>query len=82
MAYQPVKDGNNQNTVWEYDDSAQTSDAYTSGNNLSQAPGVDASGIRTFTWANGNTQQTYIKCRKVGETIVRGGISKDYYDAH
>ena len=42
--------------------------------------GTVADGIRTFTSIGGNTERVYMKCRKVGETIVRGELNKNYYD--
>ena len=38
-------------------------------------------GIRTYTKPGGGTVQVYIRCRKVGETVERGELSKTYYDA-
>lgn len=65
------------NSIWEYDNAANTSlsDTYDDTN------GTTANGIRSFTPPGGNTQETYIRCRKAGETIVRGELSKNYYDA-
>lgn len=65
------------NSIWEYDNAANTSlsDTYNDAN------GTVTSGIRAFTPTGGNTQETYIRCRKAGETIVRGELSKNYYDA-
>ena len=65
------------NSIWEYDNAATASDAdcYTDMN------GTVTAGVRAFTPTGGNTQYTYIKCRKAGETIVRGELSKNYYDA-
>jgi len=64
------------NDIWEYDDAAIASDTY------SDANGTTAAGIRTFIPPGGqNTQYTYIKCRKAGETTERGELSKNYYDA-
>lgn len=78
MAYQPIKYGNNVDTEWEYENTATASDTYS--DTVSSATSYSG-GIRTFTFANGNVQKTYVKCRKNGETIERGEISKDYYDA-
>ena len=64
-------------TVWQYDNAATASDSDT----YNDANGTVTAGIRAFTPTGGNTQYTYIKCRKVGETIVRGELSKNYYDA-
>ena len=63
------------NDIWQYDDAATKADTY------SDAPGLYVAGIRIFTHPNGKVQETYVKCRKNGETIERGEISKDYYDA-
>lgn len=65
------------NGIWEYDNAANTSmsDTYDAAN------GTVTNGIRAFTPPNGgNTQYTYIRCRKTGETIVRGELNKNYYD--
>ena len=65
------------NSIWEYDNAATASDSdcYTDMN------GTVTSGVRSYTPTGGNTQETYIKCRKAGQTIVRGELSKNYYDA-
>lgn len=60
--------------IWEYDNAATETDTYVDAN------GSTAAGVRTFTPPGGNTQYTYIKCRKKGETIERGELSKNYYD--
>ena len=62
--------------VWEYDNAANTSlsDTY------EEANGTVTGGIRTFTPTGGSAQYTYIRCRKTGETIVRGELNKNYYD--
>jgi hypothetical protein len=62
------------NDIWEYDNAATAADTY------SDANGTTANGIRTFVTPTGITQETYIKTRKVGETIERGELSKTYYD--
>lgn len=64
----------NSNGVWEYENTA------TSVNTYPDAPGSYSAGIRTFTRPSGAVQETYVRCRKAGETIERGEISKDYYD--
>ena len=46
------------NGIWEYDNAATAADTY------SDANGTTAAGIRTFTPPGGNTQYTYVKCRK------------------
>jgi hypothetical protein len=63
------------NSIWQYDDAATASDTYPDAN------GTYSSGIRTFTTPSGTVQKTYVSCRKVGETILRGELSKTYYDA-
>tara|TARA_R100000152_G_C6778139_1_gene208583 strand:- start:2969 stop:3190 length:222 start_codon:yes stop_codon:yes gene_type:complete len=63
------------NSIWEYDNAATASDTY------SDAPGTYSGGIRTYTKPGGGTLKTYVKCRKVGETTLRGELSKTYYDA-
>ncbi len=61
--------------IWEYENTATATDTYLDAN------GTTTGGIRSYTPPNGNTQQTYIKVRKAGETIERGELSKNYYDA-
>lgn len=61
--------------IWEYDDAATASDTY------ADAPGTYSGGVRTYAKPGGGTLETYVKCRKIGETVVRGEISKTYYDA-
>ena len=62
------------NGIWEYDNAAIASDTYPDAN------GTTANGVRTFTRPSGVTEQTYVKCRKAGETTERGELSKTYYD--
>jgi hypothetical protein len=88
MAWERIKDGSGQDTVWEFDNEATSTDVYDPNTiNLSPANGTDSGGIRTFSWPGGNVQQIYIKCRKAGETkpdgsdYVRGELSKNYYDS-
>jgi len=71
MAYVTVPGSN---SIWEYDNAAVRADTY------SDSPGTISGGIRTYTDPNGKVTKTYIKCRKAGETIVRGELNKDYYD--
>ena len=76
MAWVTVPGSNN---IWEFDDVATINDTYPD-----SADGANATisgGIRTFTFADGNVQEIYIKCRKAGETTERGELSKTYYDA-
>ncbi len=62
--------------IWEYDNAATAADTYLDAN------GTTTSGIRSYTPPdNGNIQETYVKVRKAGETIERGELSKNYYDA-
>lgn len=46
---------------------------------LSSEQTIGAEHDLTFTRPSSVTK-TYIKCRKVGETAIRGELSKDYYD--
>jgi len=76
MAWVTVPGSNN---IWEFENTATISDTYPD-----SADGANATisgGIRTFTFADGNVQEIYIRCRKVGETVDRGELSKTYYDA-
>lgn len=63
--------------IWQYDNAATVSNSDT----YSDTNGTVTNGIRSFTPPGGNTQETYIRCRKAGETIVRGELNKNYYDA-
>lgn len=64
------------NSIWEYDNAATSADTYTDAN------GTTTAGIRSYnSLVNNNVQETYIKVRKVGETLERGELSKNYYDA-
>lgn len=65
------------NSVWEYDNAATASDA----DCYDDANGTVTAGVRSYTPTGGSEQKTYIKCRKAGETIVRGELNKNYYDA-
>lgn len=71
MAWVTIPGSNN---VWEYDNAATAADTY------SDSPGTITAGVRRFDRPSGATQYTYIKCRKAGETIVRGELNKDFYD--
>lgn len=73
MAWVTVPGSNN---IWEYDNAATAgqSDTYADAN------GTVTAGVRAFTPPGGNTQYTYIRCRKAGETAVRGELNKNYYD--
>lgn len=74
MAWVTVPGSNN---IWQYDNAAIASDA----DCYDDMNGTVTAGVRAFTPTGGNAQYTYIKCRKTGETIVRGELSKNYYDA-
>jgi len=65
----------NSDGVWEYENTANANNTY------ADAPGTYSGGIRTFTFPNGHQQNTYVRVRKAGETIERGELSKDYFDA-
>ena len=41
---------------------------------------ITQTGSSTYTKPSGGTVQTYIRCRKTGETTERGELSKTYYD--
>lgn len=73
MAFVAVLGSNN---IWEYDNAATAagSDTYDDAN------GTVTAGVRAFTPPGGNTQYTYIRCRKAGETIIRGELNKNFYD--
>ena len=76
MAWVTVPGSNN---IWEFENTATISNTYPD-----SADGANATisgGIRTFTFADGNVQEIYIRCRKAGETTERGELSKTYYDA-
>ena len=65
--------------TWSFDTipdaaTAAGSDTYDDAN------GTVTAGVRSFTPPGGNTQYTYIRCRKVGETIIRGELNKNFYD--
>jgi hypothetical protein len=68
------------NGVWEYDNAATISDTYP--DSADGANSTISGGIRTFTKPDvGGTVQVYIKTRKVGETTLRGELSKTFYDS-
>tara|TARA_B110001454_G_scaffold164251_1_gene153818 strand:+ start:277 stop:513 length:237 start_codon:yes stop_codon:yes gene_type:complete len=61
---------------WQYETAAAAAQTYP------DASGSYSGGIRTFTTPGPSAnQQTYVRCRKVGETVERGELSKTYYDA-
>ena len=64
------------NSVWEYENTA------TAANTYADAPGTYSGGIRTFTQPGTSlATKVYARCRKKGETVERGELSKDFYDA-
>jgi len=68
------------NGIWEYDNAATISNTYP--DSADGANSVIANGIRTYTKPDvGGTVQVYIKTRKVGETTLRGELSKTFYDS-
>ena len=76
MAWVTVPGSNN---IWEFENTATISDTYPDSANGANV--TISGGIRTFTFADGNVQEIYIRCRKVKETVDRGELSKTYYDA-
>jgi len=62
-------------SIWQYDNTA------TAANTYSDANGTYSGGVRTFTTPEGTVQKNYVRCRKTGETIERGELSKSYFDA-
>ena len=68
------------NSIWPYENTATAANTYP--NSADGANSVIANGIRTYTKpGTSDTVQVYIRCRKAGETIERGELSKTYYDA-
>ena len=67
------------NNIWEFENTATISDTYP--DSADGANVTISGGIRTFTFADGNVQEIYIRCRKAGQTTERGELSKTYYDA-
>ena len=67
----------NGSTIWKYDDTATASDTYS--DTVGSANEYNA-GIRTFTFANGNTRKTYVKCRTEADLVERGELSWDFYN--
>tara|TARA_B110000977_G_scaffold201814_1_gene298908 strand:- start:11397 stop:11657 length:261 start_codon:yes stop_codon:yes gene_type:complete len=75
------------NSIWQYDN-APTLGSLATGAKVHpddqyyrEANGTVAAGIRTYTPTGGSAQRTYVRCRKIGETIIRGELNKNYYDA-
>ena len=68
------------NSIWQYENTATAANTYP--NSADGANSVIANGIRTYTKpGTSDTVQVYIRCRKAGETIESGELSKTYYDA-
>ena len=67
------------NSIWEFENTADISNTYS--DSADGANVTISGGIRTFTFADGNVQEIYIRCRKAGQTTERGELSKTYYDA-
>lgn len=61
--------------IWEFNNDPLASDIYTDAN------GTTTAGVRSFYTPLGSVQETYVSVRKTGETIERGELSKNYYDA-
>ena len=76
MAYVTVPGSN---SIWQYDNAATASNTYS--DSAAGANSTISGGIRTYTKPGGGTVQVYIRCRKVGETVERGELSKNFYDA-
>lgn len=65
--------------IWEYDNAATISNTYP--DSADGANSVIASGIRTYTSPyDGRTQQVYIRCRTVADSVERGELYKGWYD--
>ena len=70
------QDGSNGNEIWAYEDSATAVHTYIDAN------GSYSSGIRTFTTPGPSPNETtYVRCRMVADSIERGELSKNYFDA-
>jgi len=67
------------NSIWQYENSATISNTYP--DSADGANSAISGGVRTYTKPGGGTVQTYIRCRKTGETTERGELSKTFYDA-
>ena len=54
----------------------------TAANTYSEANGSYSGGIRTFTTPGPSPNETtYVRCRMVADSIERGELSKNYFDA-
>ena len=62
--------------IWAYENGATAAHTYT------DAPGSYSGGIRTFTTPGlSPNETTYVRCRKTGETVERGELSRNYFEA-
>lgn len=83
MAFVSVQGSNG---IWEYDNAptlgtlAAGAKVHPDDQYYREANGTVTAGIRAYTPPGGNTQYTYVRCRKVGETTIRGELNKNYYD--
>ena len=77
------------NDLWEYDNAptlgtlAAGAKAHPDDQYYRDAPGTVTAGIRSYTHPNGTTQETYVKCRMIGDGNDSGPwseLSKTYYD--
>jgi hypothetical protein len=81
------------NGIWEYDNAptlgtlAPGAKVHPDDQYYREANGAVTAGIRSFTPPDGNTQETYVKCRKVGSDYPTrtvgpwSELSKNYYDS-
>lgn len=69
---------NGSNGIWEYENTATITHTYP--DSADGANSVISSGIRTYTKVEGGTQQNYIRCRTVADSVERGELSKTWYD--
>lgn len=76
--------------IWEYDNAPTLGTLVTGAkahadDQYYRANGTVTAGIRSYTPTGGNTQETYVICRKVStdhpEYTAYGELSKNYYDA-
>ena len=67
------------NSIWQYENGATISNTYP--DSADGANSAISGGVRTYTKPGGGSVQTYIRCRKTGETTERGELSKTFYDA-
>jgi hypothetical protein len=63
-------------TGWAYENTATAAQTY------SDAPGSYSGGIRSFNPPGATpAQETYVRCRRLLDSVERGELSKTYYDA-